>query len=72
MKKTVHLILGAILHSLWIGAVLLPVMGFTILIGLILQWPADKGAAWWAGEIAVALVLWALCTLHDLTSEKGV
>ena len=72
MKKTVHLVLGALLRCLWIGAILIPVMAFTILISLVMEWTSDQGAAIWMAEIAVAILVWLLCTLHDVTGEKEV
>ena len=68
MKKTVHLILGAFLRSLWIGALLVVVVLGTCVLGMCKVWPEENINPIIWGEMAVAVFFWFAGLLHDLTA----
>jgi len=67
MKKIVHVILGAFLRSLWIGGLLVVVVLGTVVLNIAKLWPDDQANLIIYGEIIVAVFLWAVGLLHDIT-----
>ena len=68
MKKTVHIILGAFLRSVWIGALLFAVL--LIITDMDMWWVIPDYSItpmMWAA-MATALFLWFVGLIHDLTS----